>query len=76
MDVDTEERGRTRGFDNRITRANGGLGMLAVSDSKKREVQAIEKKEKRREHRLYAKNQWRTNKIGNSQKHYRDPLLQ
>jgi pre-60S factor REI1 len=77
MEIDTMRRGRTRGHDQRaVTRADGGLGMLAVSESKKREVQALEKREKRREHRAQAKVLWRTNKMNNHQKHFRDPLLQ
>jgi pre-60S factor REI1 len=76
MDIDSDPRGRTRGRENQVTRANGGLGMLTVSDSKKREVQVQEKKDRRREGRHNAKMQWKANKIGNSQKHFRDPLLQ
>jgi pre-60S factor REI1 len=59
-----------------ISRANGGLGMLHVSDEKKRAVKAMEKTERRNEARALQKVQWRVNRLGNSQKHYRDPLLQ
>jgi pre-60S factor REI1 len=58
------------------TRAQGGLGMISVSEAKKRQVRATEKKERKREGRAQAKQQWRADRIGNSQKHYRDPLLQ
>ena len=70
-------RGRDRG-DGQLTvsRANGGLGMLAVSESKKREVKALEKRMQRMEKRGGDKMQWKLNKKGNQQKHYRDPLLQ
>lgn len=59
-----------------MTRADGGQGMLAVTDAKKREVRAVEKREKKREQREQARNQWKINTKGNSQKHFRDPLLQ
>ncbi|MCJ1362731.1 hypothetical protein MMC16_001837 [Acarospora aff. strigata] len=58
------------------TRANGGLGMLGVTDSKKREVRAVEKRERRRDQRASQQYQWGVDKRGNSQKHFRDPLLQ
>jgi pre-60S factor REI1 len=50
--------------------------MLAVSESKKREVKALEKRIQRTEKRSGDKMQWKLNKKGNQQKHYRDPLLQ
>ena len=59
-----------------MTRANGGQGMLGVTDSKKREVQSIEKRDTRRAERSQKQYQWGVNKRGNSQKHFRDPLLQ
>jgi pre-60S factor REI1 len=75
MDVDNSDV-RGRQSDTRIARSDRGLGMLAVSESKKREVQALEKREKRREHRDQTKVQWSLNKQSNHQKHFRDPLLQ
>ncbi|GAB7362590.1 hypothetical protein MBLNU230_g2904t1 [Neophaeotheca triangularis] len=68
---------RGRGRDQRIvTRANGGLGMLGVSEAKKKEARNMEKKElikaQRAENRYKAGNERRNN----HQKHYRDPLLQ
>lgn len=59
-----------------ISRANGGLGMIGVSDAKKREVRAVEKRLQKKEQRAQATYQWRNNKQANFQKHYRDPLLQ
>jgi len=59
-----------------ITRANGGQGMLGVTDAKKREVQAVEKRDTKRAQRARKQFQWGVNKVGNSQKHFRDPLLQ
>jgi pre-60S factor REI1 len=58
------------------TRANGGTGMIGVSDAKKKEVTAVEKREQKRAHRLQQEYQWGNNKRANSQKHFRDPLLQ
>lgn len=69
--TDGNERGRQV-----TSRANGGEGMLGVTDAKKREVQAIEKRDTRRAQRAQNKYQWGVNKVGNSQKHFRDPLLQ
>ena len=59
-----------------ITRANGGLGMLGVSDAKKREVAAGEKRERKRAQREQRRWEWGVEKRNNLQKHYRDPLLQ
>lgn len=53
------------------TRANGGLGMLGVTDAKKREIRAVEKRERKREHRAKQQYQWGVDKRGNSQKHFR-----
>lgn len=63
-----EERGRGRQL---ISRANGGLGMVGVSDVKKREVRAVEKREAKRAQRDQAKAEWTKNKKGNFQKHFR-----
>jgi pre-60S factor REI1 len=77
---DSEEESRRTGDRDRgrqlIPRNEGGTGMLAVSDQKKREVKAVEKREQKREQRAQARVQWRVNTKGNMQKHYRDPLLQ
>ncbi|KAI9762430.1 MAG: hypothetical protein M4579_000406 [Chaenotheca gracillima] len=69
---------RNRGARGRemITRANGGRGMIGVSDAKKREVQTVEKRERRRANRDQRHYQWGVEKRGNMQKHFRDPLLQ
>ena len=68
---DANERGRQV-----ITRANGGEGMLGVTDAKKREVHAVEKRETKRAQRAQKQYQWGIDKRGNNQKHFRDPLLQ
>ena len=67
----TSERGRQV-----VTRADGGLGMLGVTDAKKREVQAEEKRDRKQAQRAQKQQQWAVDKKGNSQKHFRDPLLQ
>ena len=59
-----------------ITRANGGLGMLGVSEAKKREVLAGEKRERKRAQREQRRWEWGVERRNNLQKHYRDPLLQ
>lgn len=58
------------------TRANGGTGMVGVSDAKKREVAAVEKRERNRAQRSQKQYDWGVNKRANLQKHFRDPLLQ
>ena len=58
-----------------ITRANGGTGMIGVTDAKKREVQAVEKREMKRSQREQGRNQWKVDKQGNSQKQFRVRLL-
>ncbi|KAK4693374.1 pre-60S factor REI1, partial [Lecanoromycetidae sp. Uapishka_2] len=69
--ADSNERGRQL-----TTRVNGGQGMLGVTDAKKREVQAVEKRDTKRAQRAERKFEWGVNKQANSQKHFRDPLLQ
>ena len=56
------------------TRTNGG--MLGVTDAKKREVRAVEKRDTKRVQRAQKQYQWGVDKRGNNQKHFRDPLLQ
>ena len=73
MAIDSPNNDRGRAL---TTRANGGMGMIGVSDAKKREIQAVEKRERKREHRARKQFEWGVNKQSNSQKHFRDPLLQ
>jgi pre-60S factor REI1 len=70
-EIEPQGRGRQA-----ITRANGGMGMIGVTDAKKREVAAVEKRERKAAQRLQKHYQWGVDKRGNSQKHFRDPLLQ
>ena len=72
----TDGHGAARGRQVATTRANGGSGMLGVTDELKREVRAVEKREVKRAQRAERKYQWGVDKRGNSQKHFRDPLLQ
>lgn len=58
------------------TRAQGGTGMAGVTDSRKKAVQAAEKRDRKREERGRQHHQWGVDKRGNAQKHFRDPLLQ
>lgn len=58
------------------TRAQGGTGMVGVTDSRKKEVQGAEKRDRKREERGRQHHQWGVDKRGNAQKHFRDPLLQ
>jgi pre-60S factor REI1 len=54
-----------------VSRANGGLGMVGVSDEKRREVKLEEKRARKVEQREQRKFQWGNNKQGNFQKHFR-----
>jgi pre-60S factor REI1 len=60
------ERGRAL-----TSRANGGLGMVGVTDEKRKEVQQAEKRSRKVEERERRKFQWGNNKQSNSQKHFR-----
>ena len=71
MTDESNERGR-----HVVTRANGGMGMLGVTDAKKQEVQAVERRATKQAQRAQKQYQWGVDKRGNSQKHFRDPLLQ
>ena len=58
------------------TGADGGLGMLGVSDAKKREVRSAAKRDERRAQRAEKRYDWGVNKRANKQKYYRVELLQ
>ncbi|KAL9024617.1 MAG: hypothetical protein Q9196_006388 [Gyalolechia fulgens] len=58
------------------TRATGNMSMVGVTDSKKRELRAVEKRDRRRTQRARQQYEWGINKRANNQKHFRDPLLQ
>lgn len=65
---DSRRNGRGRQI---VSRAEGGLGMLGVSDEKKREVRLAEKKTQKQAQREQARQQWAHDKKGNNQKHFR-----
>ena len=71
---DGEQRGR--GGREVVSRANGGMGMIGVSDSKKKEVAALERKQQKQADRARNRYQAGNEKRGNNQKHWRDHLLQ
>ncbi len=65
-DARSHDRGRQL-----ISRADGGLGMANVSDAKKREIRAVEKRERKRVQRQQARQDWGVEKRANHQKHFR-----
>lgn len=79
-DADSSEGNQSiarRGHDiGAVSRANGGTGMLGVSDAKKREAAAIEKSDRTRAQRQQSRYQAGNERRANMQKHFRDPLLQ
>ncbi|KAL8786631.1 MAG: hypothetical protein Q9213_002660 [Squamulea squamosa] len=75
MDDDSNRMADSRGRQV-ATRANGNLSMVGVADSKKRELRAVEKRDRRTEQRAQRQKEWIVNKHANNQKHFRDPLLQ
>jgi pre-60S factor REI1 len=68
--------GRGREQQQLMSRANGGRGMIGVSDAKKKEIQAVEKRDRQKEQRARNRYQAGNEKRHNFQKHFRDPLLQ
>lgn len=66
-----QETNRGRGMISR-----GDLGMVGVSDAKKKEVTAATKRDQKQVRREQQKYQWGVEKRQNKQKHFRDPLLQ
>lgn len=60
------ERGRAL-----TSRANGGLGMVGVTAEKRKEVTAMEKRNRKQEERANRRYQWGVNKQNNMQKHFR-----
>ncbi|KAJ5129709.1 Zinc finger U1-type [Penicillium bovifimosum] len=71
-----EPRGRTNHHRALVTRANGGMGMIGVTEEQKKAALTSERRERtlalRQENRIMA----RVQKANNHQKHFRDPLLQ
>jgi pre-60S factor REI1 len=73
--ADGEQR-QGRGRKELVTRANGGMGMIGVSDAKKAEVRAVEKRDQQRQERAKNRYQAGNERRHNFQKHFRDHLLQ
>ncbi|RYP53131.1 hypothetical protein DL768_001805 [Monosporascus sp. mg162] len=67
-----ESRGRNGAL---ITRANGGTGMLGVTDQKKKEVRREEDRVRKQEQRAHARKQWAVNKQANNQKYHTYQIL-
>ncbi|KAE8149534.1 C2H2 type zinc-finger-domain-containing protein [Aspergillus avenaceus] len=77
-EVDPEEQ-KSRGRNHNralVTRANGGMGMVGVTDDQKRIAAATERKDRTRAIRQEQRVTARVNRAANNQKHFRDPLLQ
>jgi pre-60S factor REI1 len=72
MDRDEDTRGRRGQL---TSRANGGTGMIGVTDQKKLEIRAVEKREQKNERRNQRKYQAKVEKGGNMQKHFRVSIL-
>ncbi|KAK5674127.1 pre-60S factor rei1 [Elasticomyces elasticus] len=80
-DADDEEAAdsnrNVRGRDRQVvTRANGGMGMIGVSERTKQQVKAIEKRDLKKQLRAQNRYQAGNEKQNNFQKHFKDPLLQ
>lgn len=81
MDEDSDEEddadtaGEVRGREV-ATRAHGNLSMAGVTDARKRELRAVEKRDRKIGQRAQKQFEWGVNKRANNQKHFRDPLLQ
>ncbi|KAL4932849.1 putative C2H2 finger domain protein [Aspergillus undulatus] len=76
-EIQEEEKPRGRNANRAlVTRANGGTGMIGVTDIEKRNVVESERKERTRAIRQENRNKARVNRAANNQKHFRDPLLQ
>ncbi|KAL2822035.1 C2H2 type zinc-finger-domain-containing protein [Aspergillus granulosus] len=76
-EIEEEEKPRGRNANRAVvTRANGGTGMIGVTDAQKRTVQEGERKDRTRAIRQEQRYMARVNRAANNQKHFRDPLLQ
>ncbi|KAF1832249.1 hypothetical protein BDW02DRAFT_555186 [Decorospora gaudefroyi] len=76
MDGEDDEGEQRQSRQQLVSRANGGMGMTGVSDAKKKEIQAVEKRDRQKEQRARNRYQAGNEKRANFQKHFRDPLLQ
>lgn len=78
MDVDGEDDNQvaTRNDHGKAVISRSEAGMLGVSEQDKKAIRKEEIRAKKQEHAAQRKHDWRVNLKGNSQKHFRDPLLQ
>ncbi|SZF05650.1 unnamed protein product [Blumeria hordei] len=74
-DIDSQSSGRKiiRGP---LIRNSDALGIAGISAQKIKELSTQEKRSRKVEERGRRRNEWLVNKQNNSQKHFRDPLLQ
>ncbi|KAJ5984118.1 Cytoplasmic 60S subunit biogenesis factor REI1 [Penicillium waksmanii] len=78
-EIEEDESDKPRGRNqNRalISRANGGTGMVGATEVQKEAALTAERRERTRTQRQENRMLARVQKAGNSQKHFRDPLLQ
>ncbi|CAL5870466.1 uncharacterized protein PFLUO_LOCUS4703 [Penicillium psychrofluorescens] len=76
-EIEEEEKPRGRNANRTlISRANGGMGMIGATDTQKEAVTIEERRERTRAIRQELRYTARVQKAANSQKHFRDPLLQ
>ncbi|KAF1941333.1 hypothetical protein EJ02DRAFT_455272 [Clathrospora elynae] len=68
--------GRGRQQQQQLISRSDAMGMIGVSDAKKKEIQKVEKRDRQKEQRARNRYQAGNEKQHNSQKHFRDPLLQ
>ena len=69
-DGDGEEDTQTDGRGRQVARRSS-MGMVGVTDAKKREVKAVEHRERKRTQRIQASYNWGNEKRANRQKHFR-----
>lgn len=84
MDIDDEDgngqqlvaRGRGRDQNRQLaSRADGGVGMLGVSDKKKKEVKKAEIRSRKVQNAQRKRGEWSVNKQANNQKYYHYSIL-
>ncbi|KAI0386533.1 C2H2 type zinc-finger-domain-containing protein [Hypomontagnella monticulosa] len=67
-----QDRGRNGAV---VSRANGGTGMLGVTDQKKKEVVRSEQRSRKQEQKAARQKEWALNKQANHQKYYNYQIL-
>ncbi|KAL7622321.1 pre-60S factor rei1 [Parahypoxylon ruwenzoriense] len=83
MDVDEDGKGngqvaQRQGHGHKgavVSRANGGTGMLGVTDQKKGEVRRAEQRSRKQDHAAQRRKEWAVNKQANHQKFYNYQIL-